>query len=91
MRIDLTKTALNDLAAIANYYEEEQQGLGKQFIDEISIKFEEIRIFPFSSRAGLKANTREKIMHRFPYTIVYTVINNSIKILTIFHQRKQYP
>lgn len=90
-KVDLTKQASSDLYKIAEYYDAEQDGLGRQFINEINTKIDDIKQFPFASRPGLKTNTREKILHKFPYTIVYKVIDDRVKILTVYHQHQKRP
>lgn len=91
MNVKLTKKASNDLSQIADYYDNQKTGLGTNFMESINTSISKIRQAPHASRPGLKMGTREKIVRKYPYTIVYTVKDNIIIIVTVYHQKKKRP
>jgi plasmid stabilization system protein ParE len=67
------------------WYEEQQEGLGYRFEDEVFRKIELIEANPL--QYPLKKRAREVITDKFPYLIVYR-INKSrklIMIVSVFH------
>jgi toxin ParE1/3/4 len=45
-----------------------------------------LAIFPGSGRPGQVAGTRELVMPRWPYIVVYRVAMEEVQILRVFHQ-----
>jgi toxin ParE1/3/4 len=89
--IKLSKTAFKDLDQIAEYYEEQQTGLGCRFLEYFIVSREKLKDFPNAYRSGLKPNTREMVLSDFPFIIVYRVTGLKIIIVTVYHQSKQIP
>lgn len=67
------------------YYEEEQPGLGKRFGLAFTNKLEFVQKNPF--HYPLKNGFREALVDKFPYLIVYKVIEsrNIIYVTSVFH------
>ena len=89
--VKLSKTAFHDLGQIAEYYEEQQTGLGGRFLEYFKISRDKLTDFPNAYRSGLKPNTREMVLSEFPFIIVYRVTGLEVIIVTVYHQSKQVP
>ena len=48
-----------------------------------------LAIRPVLHRPG-KSGTRECVLKRFPYTIVYRASGNAIRIVRVMHQARRY-
>lgn len=88
MEISIHHFAEQELDESAEYYSESKPGLGKEFLDAVDVAFEEIRSNPYASEMLAKGH-RRKIIHRFPFTIYYTVRHETIRIVSIAHQSRK--
>jgi toxin ParE1/3/4 len=70
----------------ANYYENQSAGLGSAFLEEIEHAVAQICQHPASAYQILPLVWR-KIVRRFPYSIMYSVQDDRIRILAIANQR----
>lgn len=46
---------------------------------------------PLKGRAGRVVDTRELVVPRTPYTIAYRVVEQSVEIVAVLHQSRQWP
>ena len=76
---------LNDAA---DYFDRESPGLGSTFLDEVDRGFDLIRAYPYAA-AEVARGIRKSVLARFPYTLVYEVRDDAIRILAIARQRKR--
>jgi plasmid stabilization system protein ParE len=70
MELRLRPEARLDLEAAARWYEAQEQGLGRQFLDEVRLTFERIRANPEAYSSGYRG-TRRALIRRFPYGVIY--------------------
>jgi plasmid stabilization system protein ParE len=72
----------------ADYYDMECPGLGSAFLDEIETAINEIADFPEASPV-IRGRIRTKTTVRFPYSLIYSVLPDEIRILAVAHQRRR--
>jgi len=77
-----------ELIEATQYYEAESSGLGGTFLKEIEHAIKEIQSNPKSSPVVLKV-VRRKLLRRFPYSIMYSIVNNTVNILAIANQKRR--
>ncbi|MBN2012521.1 type II toxin-antitoxin system RelE/ParE family toxin [candidate division KSB1 bacterium] len=82
-------SAKSDILKIADYYKIHRSGLDNEFGEEFEKTIDRIIKQPFAWRL-ISQNTRRCNMIRFPYAIIYEVINSQILIYAIMHE-KQHP
>jgi plasmid stabilization system protein ParE len=84
--IELSDFALLDFEEAYLWYEEQRSGLG----DDMLLCFEEsieiIKRNPHFEIRGL--DVRVLNIRRFPYQIVYRIIENKIRIVAFFHAKR---
>jgi plasmid stabilization system protein ParE len=68
----------------ADWYEAQQPGLGKRFIEAIETVMNEVAVAP-ERWPEVLANVRERPISRWPYCIYYKVSDNHIEVLAVFH------
>ena len=77
-----------EMFSSAKYYEYQAKGLGNKFLDKIEVAVQDISLhsnrFPI-----IKFNVRRRLIHRFPYAILYRVCNKEIVVLAVMHLRRQ--
>lgn len=85
-KIKISSIAQNELENSSEWYEEQSIGLGDYFADTIYNCFKSISKNP-EAYHNRKGNTREFVVNKFPYIIVYRIMKkgNTIYILHIFH------
>src|SRR5262249_37769379 len=81
----LAEQELNDAAS---YYNAAGPGLGALFLDEIERAVKQVRGHP---EKGPLVNrlVRRKLVRRFPYSVMYSVQVDTIRILAIANQKRR--
>ncbi|MBI2430123.1 MAG: type II toxin-antitoxin system RelE/ParE family toxin [Ignavibacteriales bacterium] len=72
----------------ADYYELRVQGLGVAFLAEVERSTTFIQQNPETFPRILKV-VRRKTLRRFPYSILYTFVDNTIRILAIANHKRR--
>lgn len=92
MNINFTPQAVNDLLEIQSYITEHDERVATSIIDRIRQTIMMFERFPLLGREGLIEDTREFSVVGLPYVIVYKIASETdIDILTIIHERMEYP
>ena len=86
-RIIILPFAEEDIKDSAKYYSEKEKDLDKQFLRVINQAFRLISDNP-QSFPEVKMNIRMFVVKNFPFNIFYTVRNDSIFILAVFHMKR---
>ena len=73
-----------DIEAAFRWYENEQAGLGLEFIDELRAAYDRIVDGPFKY-SQLRSKTRRALLKRFPYAVYFVVEQQIIVILAVLH------
>lgn len=90
-QLDWSIQSSDDLADIYDSIVDDNPKAAAQVNDFIIEAAAGLMSNPLIGREGIKRNTRELALNRYPYTIVYRVNAKTIRIVTILHQAKQYP
>jgi toxin ParE1/3/4 len=77
-----------ELKEAARYYESKVDGLGFAFLDEVERVVKLIRDNPESAPRIYKV-VRRKILRGFPYSIMYSIVDDLIRILAIANQKRR--
>ena len=84
MKIILHPLAEEDLDESVKYYENIDKNLKNKFLKELDSTFNQIKdnpkLYPLVTKYS-----RKKVMQKFPYIVYYTIYNNNINVLAIFH------
>lgn len=88
MEIRLLNVAQKELDESFEFYEEQMEGLGYDFLAEILATFKRIKLdteawTPFSDR------TRRCLVNRFPYGVMYQVRTDEILVVAIAHLHRK--
>ena len=82
--IQLTKEAINDIAGIVGWYDEQKNNLGNKFIEHLHLVFSSIEANPGSFSKFYK-QIRKVSLQKFPYIVLFKEEKTSIIILAVFH------
>jgi plasmid stabilization system protein ParE len=76
--------AQQDVAEAMRYYEEAVPGLGLEFLEELERTVQRILHQP-EAWTRLSEHQRRCRMRRFPYGVVYSIEDDGLVILAVFH------
>ena len=88
LRLDVHEDADLEMNEAAAYYDRESASLGDVFLDAVAVGFKRIREHP-ESGPELRGGARKLVLPKFPFTIIYLVATDHIRVLAIAHQRKR--
>ena len=90
-RLDYAARARRDIEAIEAYYlEEASETVADRIVNAILSQAEKIAALDPTFRPGIREGTRECVMTRYPYTLVYLTNAREVKISRVLHQRSEY-
>jgi toxin ParE2 len=87
-RIRLHPAAQQELDEAAAYYDLEGPGLGFAFLDDFERAGEQLRAFPESCPL-VRPHARQKLMARFPYAVIYSLIDSDVFVLAVAHGHRR--
>ena len=87
MNVVFLPTAHQELAQAIDFYEHQVPGLGVLFLKEISSAIDLIKLYPQGYHL-ITTRTRKCSLQKFPYIILYGIINDTIVISAVAHQHR---
>jgi len=84
----LTPKAEKDFDNAYNWYESQDQGLGKEFARCVDVKITSILRSPLQHQVVHKNIIRRALIDRFPFSIYFVDEQNRIVIFAILHQHR---
>lgn len=88
MKYSFHPSAKIELNEGVDYYEECQPGLGLEFLKEVYTAIQLILQYP-QAWPPLSTNTRRCLTNRFPYGIIYQILDNEIYIIAAMHLNRK--
>jgi len=91
MEIVWRRVALNDLEGIRRYIAQENPAAGARIRAMIRTAVEQLVNHPNLGRSGRVDGTREPVVAGTPYIVVYRVLENRLRILSVIHGARKWP
>ncbi len=92
MRIEWSAHAVSDLKAISEYIEQDRNlETANRVTRTIYDTVQSLRTMPYRGRYGRIENTRELVVPRLPYIVVYRVFEERVLILNVVHGAQRWP
>ncbi len=91
MRLEWTKRARRERNIIAAYVAERNPAAARRVIAAIDAQLEAVLEFPSLGTLGRVAGTREFVVSRLPYIVVYTVRDDVLYVLYVWDGRRNLP
>jgi toxin ParE1/3/4 len=82
------ETAEAEINEAADFYDVASPGLGRVFLDEIQHALERITEFPEAAPL-IRGRVRKRVVAKFPYSLVYSVRPEAIRILAAAHHKRR--
>jgi toxin ParE1/3/4 len=80
--------AETEMNEAATYLDQKSPGLGNIFLDDLEKALSMIIEHPETSPA-VRGRVRRKLLKKFPYSLMYTIVSGKIRILAVSHQRRR--
>jgi toxin ParE2 len=87
-RTRLHPAARQELDEAAAYYDLERPGLGTAFLDDFERAGKQLRSLPESCPL-ISLHARKKLMARFPYEVIYSMIEDDVYVLAVAHGHRR--
>ena len=91
MQIKWSQRARADLLAIVDYIDLDNPVAARAVLQTIRKRAADLKNQPDIGRAGRVAGTRELILARYDYLLVYRRGRKTVEIQRVLHQRQQWP
>jgi len=86
MKVIFRTSAHFDIAGIYSYIaQQSSQAIAQRVVTRIRKATTRLAEFPYSGRRGADKGTRELVVPRLPYIIVYEVTSPGVEIVAVFH------
>jgi toxin ParE1/3/4 len=91
MRIRWTLAAAEDLEHIKSYLTGHFPEVAQSTVIELYGAIRSLKLSPLRGRPGREDGTRELVLARLPYVVVYRMKEQAIEVLRIFHGAQDRP
>ena len=78
----------NDIKGSYLWYEEQLQGLGNRFFNELEDSYTAIQNFP-DTWANFQYGFKRYILNKFPFSILYKVTDEKIVVVAVMHNSRR--
>ena len=80
----LRPEAEDDVTSAHGWYEQQRDGLGRDFVTQLSIVLDRIGVLP-ESCAAVWQDVRSCRLRRFPFVVYYRVLVDRVEVLAVLH------
>lgn len=89
MNIRVASAAKRELFAASDFYDRRKPGLGKEFLNDVESALALIRDYPQAWPVKYAKGIRQIGLQRFPYAIMYRLLDDDAVILAIAHLHRR--
>jgi len=86
-----TEAASTDLRLVADYLFDRAPQHAPRVVEDIYDAAESLVSLPSRGRPGKKPGTRELVLNRLPYVVVYSINDEVVHIVRILHGAQKWP
>ena len=92
MKLIFDDRALGDLEGVHQWIAQDRPGAAKAVVERIFASVELLASFPYMGRSGREEGTREWVVPRLPYIVVYEVIEerSEVVVIAVFHGARDW-
>lgn len=91
MKIRWTQRAIANLAALRTFIERESDQRAALVVERIMESIELLGNQPTIGRAGKLEGTRELVVPRTPYRVVYRIREEVVELISVIHGHRRWP
>lgn len=90
-RLEWSPRAGRDLLTIEEFYAGYSQTTADRVMAEIRRHALQLESFPRIGRRGQVTGTRELVILKYPFMLVYRIVGKRVRIGRVLHQHQKYP
>jgi toxin ParE1/3/4 len=90
MNIVWTRIAQRDMDDLVDYIAQNSPETALRVYNTIHQSIDRLAAFPYSGRVGRVASTRELVVPALPYIVVYDVVGDTVRILSVMHTSRKW-
>ena len=88
MRIRFLEPAQREVDDAVAWYDEREEDLGRDFLDELDRVIRRVKAFPLAS-TEIEPGIRRCLLARFPYGLIYGIDEDLIIVVAVSHLHRQ--
>src|SRR5262245_52954887 len=88
MKIRFLTLAQREVDDAVVWYEQQAEGLSRDFLDELDRIVRLVRIYPLMGKQ-IESEIRRFLLMRFPYSLIYGIDEDTIVVIAVAHQHRQ--
>lgn len=88
MKIRFLSLANQEVNDAVRWYEEQAEGLSRDFLDELDRVVRLVRSYPLMA-TQIEPEIRRFLFTRFPYSLIYGIDEETIVIIAVAHQHRE--
>ena len=88
MNIRFLTLADREVDEAVAWYEQQAEGLSRDFLDELDRVVRLVRIYPLLA-TQIEPEIRRCLFTRFPYSLIYGIDQETIVVIAIAHQHRE--
>ena len=88
MKIRFLSLANQEVDDAVQWYEDQAQGLSRDFLDELDRAVRLVRIYPLMAKE-IEPEIRRFLFARFPYSLIYGIDGEMIVVIAVAHQHRE--
>lgn len=89
MKLRYLRKALQDISEIHAFTAQHDARAARAVAARIKAGIDRLQRHPFSAREGRRPGTRELVITRYPYVVIYRIHDPFVEILRVYHTRRQ--
>lgn len=90
LRLEWTTPAADQFERNQDHYQALNPRAAQMLAQRVRTSIEQLRAMPNAGRPGLRVGTRECVVPRTPYIVVYRTRGDVLEILHVFHERQDW-
>ncbi len=91
MKVRFSRSAKADITAISEYIARDNPIAAQHVVAAIERSTSLLSQYPYSGRMGAVENTRELVIPRLPYIVVYQIEVEVVEVIAVFHAAQNRP
>jgi addiction module RelE/StbE family toxin len=91
MKVAWSSRARRDLRNLTAYIAEDSIHGAELVAERILSAAKHLAKMPGSGRPGRVPESRECVVHKTPYILVYRIVSGRVRLLRVFHGARQWP
>ena len=91
MKVLFSRSAQADITAIFEYIARDNPIAARHVVAAIERSTNLLSQYPYSGRMGAVENTRELVIPRLPYVVVYQIAAEAVEVIAVFHAAQNRP